>query len=333
MFYFISFIVLQRYASSLCIICVIVINCCLKFASIEKSLTLLVVMDERITPYSLPETANHSFLFTRQVLPPKMEAKLHQHDAWELYCVVKGFGHRTVGDKLLPFSAGDVVLIPPAIPHQWSYESQSADDSGNVGYLMVAFNQALLSKSIDLFPEVRNAFANITIPTEARRFHGTTAKTIRHRMEAMEEMNDLDQLVELLRLLPLVFSSDDYISVGRHANYQEKNIRRMMDISTYVMKHFQQSISLDDIARHVGMNRSSFCIYFKRQKGITFSQFVTQYRLDTACELLGKSNRQISDIAYSVGFNDLSHFVHIFSKAKGMSPTAYRKQIQNGGAR
>ena len=77
----------------------------------------------------------------------------------------------------------------------------------------------------------------------------------------------------------------------------------MQQICTYVMAHYVHPISLDEIAAETGMNRSAFCSYFKRCKGMTFSRFVTQYRLNTACELLKHSQKQVSEICYMVGFN------------------------------
>lgn len=68
----------------------------------------------------------------------------------------------------------------------------------------------------------------------------------------------------------------------------------MQQIAAYVMAHYVHAISLKEIAAEVGMNRSAFCSYFKRCKGMTFSQFVTQYRLNTACELLKHSQKQVS---------------------------------------
>ena len=110
----------------------------------------------------------------------------------------------------------------------------------------------------------------------------------------------------------------------------EKDVRRMQQICAYVMKHYVHSIALDDIAVEVGMNRSAFCSYFKRCKGMTFSQFVTQYRLNTACELLKHSQKGVSEICYTVGFNDLPHFVRVFTCTIGMSPSKYRKQFKVG---
>ena len=61
---------------------------------------------------------------------------------------------------------------------------------------------------------------------------------------------------------------------------------------------------------------------------MTFSQFVTQYRLNMARELLKHSQKAVSEICYTVGFNDLPHFVRVFTKNIGMPPSQYRKKLQ-----
>ena len=71
-------------------------------------------MEDTAIPYELPEVENHSFFFIDQRVTTSIEAKLHRHDAWELYYVVHGYGKRMAGDTLQPFAAGDVAVIPPS---------------------------------------------------------------------------------------------------------------------------------------------------------------------------------------------------------------------------
>ena len=242
-------------------------------------------MEDTAIPYELPEVENHSFFFIDQRVTTSIEAKLHRHDAWELYYVVHGYGKRMAGDTLQPFAAGDVALIPPSMLHHWEYSPDSADDDGYVRYLMVAFSHSLVERCMAVFPELRN------------------------------------------RLLPAIFTSSDHTFAGKPMNI-ERDVRRMQQICVYVMTHYIHTISLDDIAAEVGMNRSAFCSYFKRCKGMTFSQYVTQYRLNTACELLKHSQKQVSEICFTVGFNDLPHFVRVFTNTLGMSPSKYRRRFQ-----
>lgn len=281
-------------------------------------------MEDTIIPYELPETENHSFFFIDQRIDMRLEAKLHQHDAWELYCVLQGNGTRMAGDTLLPFAEGDVVLIPPSMQHHWDYNPTSADETGRIHYLMVAFNHSFVLHCMDVFPELRNRFACVTFPTEALKFGAESSRSIRHALSTMSGMDELEKLCAMFRLLPVIFTTKDYTFAGKPIRI-EREVRRMQQVSAYVMAHYVHPISLDDIASEVGMNRSAFCSWFKRCKGITFSQFVTQYRLNTACKLLKQSQKSISEIGYLVGFNDVPHFVRVFAKEKGVSPGKYRK--------
>lgn len=282
-------------------------------------------MEETAIPYSLPETENHSFFFIDQRVEPALEAKLHRHDAWELYYVVHGRGNRMAGDTLQPFEAGDVALIPPAMLHRWEYAADSTDGHGRVRYLMVAFSHQLVERCMEVFPELRNRLSGVVFPADALKFGPASSRTIRNALSAMNGMDELERLSAMLRLLPDVFTSPDHTFAGKPVRI-ERDVRRMQQICAYVMKHYVHAISLDDIAAETGMNRSAFCSYFKRCKGMTFSQFVTQYRLNTACDLLRHSAKTVSEICYTVGFNDLPHFVRVFTNAMGMSPTKYRKQ-------
>lgn len=283
-------------------------------------------MEDIAIPYELPEMENHSFFFINQRVEPDLEAKLHRHDAWELYYVVYGHGNRMAGDTLQPFTAGDVALIPPSMLHRWEYAADNVDKDGCVCYLMVAFNHSFVKRCMEVFPELRNRLSGSVFPTDALNFGTESSRTIRHLLSEMNGMDELGRLSTMLRLLPVVFTSSDHTFAGKPMRI-ERNVRRMQQICAYVMKHYVHSISLDDIAMEAGMNRSAFCSYFKKCKGMTFSQFVVQYRLNTACELLKHSQKSVSEICYLVGFNDLPHFIRVFRKNIGMSPAQYRKQF------
>lgn len=284
-------------------------------------------MEDTVIPYELPETGNHSFFFIDQQVEPSLEAKLHRHDAWEVYYVVHGQGNRMAGDTLQPFAAGDVALIPPSMLHRWEYADDSADKDGCVRYLMVAFSHSLVERCIEVFPELRNRLSGVMFPTNALKFGPESSRVIRKALSEMNRMDELERLCAMFRLLPVIFTSSDHTFAGKPMRI-ERDVRRMQQICAYVMKHYVHAISLDDIATEVGMNRSAFCSYFKRCKGMTFSQFVTQYRLNTACELLKHSQKGVSEVCYTVGFNDLPHFVRVFTGAMRMSPSKYRKQFK-----
>lgn len=88
----------------------------------------------------------------------------------------------------------------------------------------------------------------------------------------------------------------------------------------------EKNLHLED-KEHRHRNRKGQLSHSERHKGMTFSQFVTRYRLNTACGLLRNSRKSISEIGYLSGFNDPSHFIRSFTKEYGMSPGKYRKSV------
>ena len=229
------------------------------------------------------------------------------------------------GDTLMPFTEGDVVLIPPSMPHYWEYKPESANENGEIKYLMVAFSPEFIDKCMSVFPEIRNKLYGQILPTEALKYGSGISVEIKHSLMRMNNLDNIGQLSEMIRLLPIIFTTKDHTLIGKPIKI-ERDIRRMQQVAEYVMAHYVHTITLDDIAAHIGMNRSAFCTFFKRNKGMTFSQFVTQYRLETACGLLKTSQKQVSEICFAVGFNDLPHFIRVFTATYGVSPTKFRKR-------
>ena len=172
-------------------------------------------MEDTAIPYELPEVENHSFFFIDQRVEPSLEAKLHRHDAWELYYVVHGRGNRMAGDTLQPFAAGDVALIPPSMLHRWEYAADSVDEDGCVRYLMVAFSHSLVERCMDVFPELRNRLAGVMFPTDALKFGPASSRTIRKVLSEINGMDELGRLSAMFRLLPVIFISSDHIFAGK----------------------------------------------------------------------------------------------------------------------
>lgn len=282
-------------------------------------------MKDTVIPYTLPEVNDHSFFYIAQHVAPDLEAKMHRHEAWELYFVTHGKGVRMTGDTLMPFAEGDIVLIPPSMPHYWEYNPESANDDGEITYLMVAFSPKFINNCMSIFPEVRNRLYGQILPSEALKYGSAGSVEIKRSLIRMKAFDDIGRLSEMIRLLPIIFTTKDHTLIGKPVKI-ERDIRRMQKVAEYVMAHYVHGITLDDIAAHIGMNRSAFCTFFKRNKGMTFSRFVTNYRLTTACELLETSQKQVSEICFAVGFNDLPHFERVFKKEIGKTPLRYRSE-------
>lgn len=101
--------------------------------------------------------------------------------------------------------------------------------------------------------------------------------------------------------------------------------RRAVEAAMFLDAHAHQSIDLDAAASEVGLSPFHFLRVFARIIGVTPHQYLVRARLRHAARLLAEHDRPITEIAYDVGFGDLSNFVRTFHRAAGVSPRAFRK--------
>ena len=95
----------------------------------------------------------------------------------------------------------------------------------------------------------------------------------------------------------------------------------------FIAEHQTEELSLGQVAKAVNMSRYYFCKIFKKVAGINFTDYVARVRIEKSKNLLLNPNLRISEIAFEVGFQSLTHFNRVFKKILGQSPTDYRAQL------
>ena len=95
----------------------------------------------------------------------------------------------------------------------------------------------------------------------------------------------------------------------------------------YMREHQAEKISLGNVARAVNMSAFYFCKMFKKVAGINFTDYLSRVRIERAQNLLLNPNLRVSEIAFEVGFQSLTHFNRVFKHAVGQSPTSYREHL------
>ena len=96
---------------------------------------------------------------------------------------------------------------------------------------------------------------------------------------------------------------------------------------SYVREQLHKKITLSCVAKLCGMGKSHFSRTFKSDHGITFQEFLIQQRITKAVELLKDSDLQVTQVAFAVGFLDLSNFTRMYQRYIGMSPSCFRKAL------
>ncbi|MBB6673095.1 response regulator transcription factor [Cohnella nanjingensis] len=94
----------------------------------------------------------------------------------------------------------------------------------------------------------------------------------------------------------------------------------------YIQTNLDKSLTLQQVAKHVHLNPSHFSEVFKRETGWTYIDFVTRERIARAKAMLEQSPAKISEIAGSVGYEDVKYFSQLFKKLTGQTPSEYRQK-------
>ena len=95
----------------------------------------------------------------------------------------------------------------------------------------------------------------------------------------------------------------------------------------FIAQNQDGAICLASVAKAINTSTFYFCKLFKRSTGLTFTDYLARVRIEKAKALLLDRNRRVSEVAYGVGFQSLTHFNRVFRKITGESPTSYRGTV------
>jgi AraC-like DNA-binding protein len=133
-----------------------------------------------------------------------------------------------------------------------------------------------------------------------------------------------DAMVKLLAIFAQHISMLMNQIVVRQDNAEPPVIAKAKE---FIREHQAENLSLGQVAKAVNTSTFYFCKMFKKISGVNFTDYVSRVRIEKAKDLLLNPNLRISEIAYEVGFQSLTHFNRVFKRILGQSPTEYRGQL------
>lgn len=244
----------------------------------------------------------------------------HFHPELELTLIYRGQGTRFIGDSILPFSDLDLVLVGKNVPHHWVSQ---ANDNEQVAYV--------LQFSDEIFKTFRECDRLKVLFIKAKRgvqFKNPNKQLIRIIKE-FEDLNELERISALLKLLGILEVHQDYnlLTSEQYKIRLEKTSRQLKfsRINNYILEHLDKRLSVSEVSQVAHMVPQSFCRWFKKHSGHSFISFVNITRIENACQLILTKDLSIQAIAFSSGFESISHFNRTFKKLKGISPSEYKK--------
>ena len=258
----------------------------------------------------------------------------HIHPEFELAFIQSGQGRKLIGNSTEDLEFEEMIFIGPNLPHSW-YRGKTnfADSKKRVNQIIIQFSVNFLGN--DFFNN--SAFININQLLKRAQlglsFYGETRKFAKQQMHSLLQMDGFHQTIGLLTLLNSLSDSKEYkylSSIGYNETLNQADTDRMNKIYKFIIEHFKEQITLDQLSDYANMAPQSFCKYFKIKTKKTFSLFLNEVRISYACRLLLEKNLSVLQICFESGFNNLSNFNRQFKRINRMTPVEYKKSLQRG---
>ncbi|GJM62452.1 AraC family transcriptional regulator [Persicobacter diffluens] len=253
---------------------------------------------------------------------------IHSHEEYELSLIINSGGDRFIGDSIDAFGEVDLVLLGPGIQHCWE---PAADKLENVTVTTLQFGQEIFQNKLFDKKEFSQFVALRTHADRGIAFHGESVAPIVKALNQLKGLSGFPAVIGFMKLLDRMANAMDFdllLSEGYSNSLDESKSRRINIAYEYVMKNFDKKILIGDVAASCNMSESAFSHFFKKCTNKSFTQFLTDVRLGQSYRLLLETKKNVAEICYECGFNNLSNFNRIFKKEKGMTPLAFRKYYE-----
>lgn len=237
-------------------------------------------------------------------------------DHYLIHYIVRGKGIFQYDGKVYELSQGQGFLISP-----YKLSFYQADHDNPWHYKWVGF------KGLNAHTYLDRANLSVQQPI----FNNDSDSKLEDCIDSMINALTLQKSRDLMYkgllyefLSILIESSTGDKALESAAMNTEQYVRKAME---FVNMNYSRKTSIDEMAQFVGLNRKYLSKIFKSVTNITPQEFLINYRINKACELMEDHTLPISNIAHSVGYDDPLHFSKIFKKVKQISPREFEKQL------
>lgn len=264
---------------------------------------------EEISVELMPTSIGHEDCEPRHAFGPG------ERNTYLIHYVLRGCGVFSVGGKTYHVGTGEAFLI---CPRELVY--YEADDKTPWSYTWIGFSGFKAEECIrqTILPE-RRVFRY----SNEELYHCQQRLVEALQVGAGRELMLASVLYEYLYLLLRHYGrSTRRETVIRYGNQYVKQIKE------YIASSYAEGVQVSDVAEYLQVDRSYLFRLFKEETGKSLQEYLIEFRLRKACELLRMTDYPIGTVACSVGYTDSLYFARLFHKRVGVSPTVYRRACQ-----
>lgn len=261
----------------------------------------------------------------------KYKEYVEKHDFWELCFIEKGEIEVSVENETHRVNEKQLVLIPPDKSH--SYYSEKGNENKVFVICFQCFSQAL------------RPLGGIKFDLEAETF-SCMKKIISECLDTfLMDENELLKVVStpviggqqmvilliecLLINLLRTFSSKENSGIVflNSENFYENLVDTVI---SFLAENVNKKLTLDEIGAKFSYSKSFLCKTFKNQTGCGIISYFNNLKVEEAKILLTETCRTVTEISYSLGFQEVKYFDYIFKKHTGLSPATFRQKNKKG---
>ncbi len=254
----------------------------------------------------------------------------HFHPDYEIMLVQEGTGMRFVGDSMQRFRSGDLVFYGANIPHLYRSDPgyYQKDSTLRSKAIVIYFKEDFLGKDFWNIPDMALIRRLLHQSKKGIKFKGAAKEKLKHHIQRFDDHKDgVDKVIDLLTILKIMASTGEYecLSSDSFAQYvDEDDCERMNKVYQYIMDHYVENPTLEQVSSVANMSVTAFCRYFKSRTNKTYTQFLNEIKIGNACKLLIDDQLSISQVCFETGFNNFPHFNNQFKKIVGLTPSQYQ---------
>lgn len=250
--------------------------------------------------------------------------------SWTLVYALSRAGMYLMGDRLRSLDEGDILFFPPKVSFSFRSDDLNGEYNENIDAVVLQFDEGWLDALLTVFGNCSDIVLSLKGQKAARYVTGAKWMKMSSLLKELSSCSPARQAVHLLDILMLLSSEKDMEPIALPAGTAENAPgpvtaeERMERIERYVSCNLLKKMSLEGVAAYSGMNRTYFCLFFRKHYGMGFTDYVNTLRVDRASDLLAATDRSLTDIAAGCGFASVPYFNRIFKKIKGVTPGQFR---------
>lgn len=258
-------------------------------------------------------------------------ARWNHHPEYEIHLIRKGSGRLLAGDYVGPFTAGQVAMIGPDLPHDWIGDLSPGEVLRGRD-VVIQFTGELLRSLSGLAPELGEYLPLLERARRGLEFKGETARTAALLIEEIGMLKGARRLLGLFSLLELLAKAPaaevvTLASACYAPTLDARSSARIHQAFDYLLSELTEDIRLSVIAQRVGMSEAGFSRFFKKVTGHGFIELARKLRIQRACRLLLRPELSVAAICFEVGYANLSNFNRHFRTEMQQTPSQYRREL------